>query len=299
DASAGAVAGALESPVGLENGYAVTVTKRDSSNNPVNITRADGAPIDGQASVSLVERGDFQTFVVDNDDWYTFGANSASGLQIPIPVSQGGTGANNAPDARTNLGLGNAAVLDAGVGPNELVQRDAAGNIPGIGSASSVTPIARGGTGATSAAGARTNLGLGTASTRNTGTQEGNVPLIGPGNVLDAAVLPPLKEVDGGIRTVRVGTSPTGSFAGIDVTALAAGTYVVILQLTFAGQISNPNELRFRADGATLHAFRTPPNDTVVTEIGTAIVTLPATFDFAGFGVGLFHDQRATFIRIG
>ncbi|MGI9304143.1 MAG: hypothetical protein ACR2RB_15785 [Gammaproteobacteria bacterium] len=102
--------------------------------------------------------------------------------------------------------------------------------IPGIGSASSVTPISRGGTGATSATGARTNLGLGTASTRDTGTQEGNVPLIGAGNQLDAALIPPpapgtvpqasLKTATGTLRLVstaniagqREGTLPGGSY---------------------------------------------------------------------------------------
>ncbi|WP_374073637.1 hypothetical protein [Bdellovibrio bacteriovorus] len=39
--------------------------------------------------------------------------------------------------------------------------------------------VANGGTGATTAAAARTNLGLGTAATQNTGSASGNVPLIG------------------------------------------------------------------------------------------------------------------------
>lgn len=37
---------------------------------------------------------------------------------------------------------------------------------------------------------ARTNLGLGTAATRNTGTTDGTVPLIGSGNVLSRTILP-------------------------------------------------------------------------------------------------------------
>lgn len=52
-----------------------------------------------------------------------------------VPITQGGTGANNVTDARTNLGLGNVAT-------------------------DNVVPIAHGGTGATDAATARSNLGI-------------------------------------------------------------------------------------------------------------------------------------------
>ena len=56
-------------------------------------------------------------------------------------------------------------------------------------SPSSHAPIGRGGTGANNASGARTSLGLGTAATRNTGTAQGDVVLIGVNDLIVSSVL--------------------------------------------------------------------------------------------------------------
>lgn len=74
-------------------------------------------------------------------------------VPLPLTVANGGTGATTAPLARTNLGLGNAAVLDTGAGAgelptnsdlgtaaqenvgtgnNEVVQLDANGRLPAV-----------------------------------------------------------------------------------------------------------------------------------------------------------------------
>jgi hypothetical protein len=78
----------------------------------------------------------------------------------PVAIVSGGTGANTASKASTNLGLGNMALQDSA---NVNIT---GGTITGI----SALAITQGGTGATDAATARLNLGLGSGATANIGT---------------------------------------------------------------------------------------------------------------------------------
>ena len=82
---------------------------------------------------------------------------NVSGLNVPLAVLSGGTGANTAGAARTNLGLGTMATQ------NSTTVAITGGTISGL-----ATPleIASGGTNATTASTARTNLGLGSIATQ-------------------------------------------------------------------------------------------------------------------------------------
>lgn len=73
-------------------------------------------------------------------------------LGTALPVTSGGTGANTASGARTNLGLGALATAD---------------NVNAATQVTGVLPIVNGGTGGNTAADARTNLGLGSLATKS------------------------------------------------------------------------------------------------------------------------------------
>ena len=107
------------------------------------------------------------TMSQQNANAVTITGGSITGI-TDLAIADGGTGASTAAGARTNLQLGNIAVMNTsnvaftgGTMNNVFVT---GGEITGL-----ITPlaVADGGTGATTAAGARTNLGLGTIAVQD------------------------------------------------------------------------------------------------------------------------------------
>jgi hypothetical protein len=98
------------------------------------------------------------TMAVQNADNVSINGGAIQDLDIPIALSDGGTGARDQAGARTNLGLRTGAVTDVGTmaiqNQNSVVI--VGGSITGI----TDIAIADGGTGASTAAQARTNLGV-------------------------------------------------------------------------------------------------------------------------------------------
>lgn len=125
----------------------------------------NGYEMDELHNVSAQSPSNGQTLVYNSSTslWEKNTVSLTNGVNGTLPVTNGGTGASTASGARTNLGLV--------IGTDVLAPNGSAANLTSFptlnqnttGTASNVTgtiAVANGGTGATTASGARTNLGL-------------------------------------------------------------------------------------------------------------------------------------------
>lgn len=180
-------------------------------------------------------------------------------LGTPLPIASGGTGASTAALARTNLGLASGATTNVGT----MATQDANSVSITGGSISNITPleVTSGGTGSSSAAGARANLFAAVSGANNDITSIN-------------ALTTPLSISQGGTG----GTSQTT--ARENILAAKLGVNSDITALTASPTITTPT-----INGGSL--------------VGTTVTSLsaPLTTTYGGLGnaVGLLTPRVATY----
>ena len=196
-------------------------------------------------------------------DGVNISGGTIANLVTPLAVISGGTGSNNAGNARTNLGLGSISTQNAG---NVQIS---GGTISGL-----LTPLelTSGGTGAGDPINARTNLGLGSIATQNAnaiavsgGTLVGITQFNGANVTVTSGSISgiiPLAVADGGTN----GSTPTEARLGIG--AAASGTLIIAgAGLTGGGNLAADLTLSI-AVNSNGFGVRYISSDTPTSEIG-------------------------------
>ena len=212
-----------------------------------------------------------------------------------LPVAYGGTGANNAADARVNLGLGTGAV--ANIGSMGLQNSNNVGITGGTITGITDLAVADGGTGASDAANARINLGAASRITQITGLTTPLAPSFGgtgvslptPNALVVGNAASSMKFISPGNAGNILISDGTNWISNVLITANGTVTNVNILAgngivieggpITTEGNITISNDGIWRITGPVGNAVTGP-----VTFAGNGVVQNGNVFTFSSTG---------------
>jgi hypothetical protein len=219
-----------------------------------------------------------------------------TGLSAAIPLASGGTGGNSASTARDSLGLGNLAIQNSSSiaitggtisGVTLLAVSDpTSGPVVSTGgtlATVAVLPVNQGGTGASDAATARTNLGLGSGATANVGTiatQNANAVAITGGTITGlSSALPVASGGTGGntAAAARSALSAAASGNNSDITQISGLT--TALSPVFGGT----GQTTFTAGAVLLGAGNGPVGNVAPGTAGNVLISTGTTWQSQRF----------------
>jgi hypothetical protein len=224
------------------SGITLTAASPTFTGIPVAPTAANGTSTTQLATTAFVQNttlgsiSALGTIATQNANAVAITGGSITGI-TPLALVYGGTGAATAAGARTNLGLASGATTTVGT---MAVQNAGAVTITG-GTITGITPIAviAGGTGASDAANARINLGLGSGATTSVGTiatQDANAVAITGGTI--SGLSSPINVASGGTGGNTAAAARAGIGAVSTSTTITAGA-----GLTGGGDLTNNRTL--------------------------------------------------------
>lgn len=178
---------------------------------------------------------------------------------------------SNVTVTKTDLGLGSLAVQNA----NAVAITGGTATLSTL-TLSTALPLTSGGTGAITAAAARTNLGLGTAATANVGTSGGTVPLLNATNTWDGG-----QNYNGSIaigsnsttsRGIELGSSTTAVLTFLDMHSSGTGNDFDVRLFASGGETATgKGTLGIVASTATLNGQQIYSIDRTLSEVGLGI----------------------------